>query len=258
LIALSLSCTARDTKPKGSWFGSESNHSANASINGENSNDMNSEINNSGNLGDNSGNMGDHSGNASDSENKGVKNTGSSSLHLDTCYLGGGCFWCLDAVYRNLKGVEKVICGYSNGLVARPTYREVCTGRTQCVEVVKIVFNTQETSFQEILTVFWRIHDPTTLNRQGNDVGTQYRSGIYYTDDNQKKLAELSRDAAQESGLWKDKIVTEIVPITKYSDAEDYHQNYFENNPNQPYCVYVVGEKVEKFKKLFKEKLKKN
>jgi peptide-methionine (S)-S-oxide reductase len=219
---------------------------------------MNSEINNSGNVGDHSGNVNDHSGNFSKSDNQSSSNLTGNSTKLDTCYLGGGCFWCLDAVYRNMKGVEKVICGYSNGLVARPTYREVCTGRTQCVEVVKIVFNTQETSFQEILTVFWRIHDPTTLNRQGNDVGTQYRSGIYYTDDKQKKLAELSRDAAQESGLWKDKIVTEIVPITKYSDAEDYHQNYFENNPNQPYCVYVVGEKVEKFKKLFKEKLKNN
>lgn len=226
---------------------------------------MNSETNNSGNSGENSGIKGEQSGNANDhaanfskSENQSSSNRIENSTKLDTCYLGGGCFWCLDAVYRNMKGVEKVICGYSNGLVARPTYREVCTGRTQCVEVVKIVFNTKETSFEEILTVFWRIHDPTTLNRQGNDVGTQYRSGIYYTNDNQKRLAELSRDAAQESGLWKDKIVTEIVPITKYSDAEDYHQNYFENNPNQPYCVYIVGEKVEKFKKLFKEKSKNN
>lgn len=226
---------------------------------------MNSETNNSGNAGDNSGIKGEQSGNANDhaanfskSENQSSSNRIENSTKSDTCYLGGGCFWCLDAVYRNMKGVEKVICGYSNGLVARPTYREVCTGRTQCVEVVKIVFNTKETSFEEILTVFWRIHDPTTLNRQGNDVGTQYRSGIYYTNDNQKRLAELSRDAAQESGLWKDKIVTEIVPITKYSDAEDYHQNYFENNPNQPYCVYIVGEKVEKFKKLFKEKSKNN
>ncbi len=226
---------------------------------------MNSETNNSGNAGDNSGIKGEHSGNANDhaanfskSENQSSSNRIENSTKLDTCYLGGGCFWCLDAVYRNMKGVEKVICGYSNGLVARPTYKEVCTGRTQCVEVVKIVFNTKETSFEEILTVFWRIHDPTTLNRQGNDVGTQYRSGIYYTNDNQKRLAELSREAAQESGLWKDKIVTEIVPITKYSDAEDYHQNYFENNPNQPYCVYIVGEKVEKFKKLFKEKSKNN
>ncbi len=226
---------------------------------------MNSETNNPGNSGENSGIKGEHLGNANDhaanfsrSENQSSSNRIENSTKLDTCYLGGGCFWCLDAVYRNMKGVEKVICGYSNGLVARPTYREVCTGRTQCVEVVKIVFNTKETSFEEILTVFWRIHDPTTLNRQGNDVGTQYRSGIYYTNDNQKRLAELSRDAAQESGLWKDKIVTEIVPITKYSDAEDYHQNYFENNPNQPYCVYIVGEKVEKFKKLFKEKSKNN
>ena len=175
---------------------------------------------------------------------------------LDSIVLGGGCFWCLDAVYRNMDGIEKIECGYSNGLVKKPTYKEVCTGRTQCVEVVKLYFDTQKTNLEEILTVFWRIHDPTTLNRQGNDIGTQYRSGIYFSGEAQERLARKSLEAASESGLWDDPIVTEIVPIKDYSTAEDYHQNYYEGNKAQPYCVFVVGEKVEKFKKLFKDKLK--
>ena len=179
-----------------------------------------------------------------------------SSNNLDTCVIAGGCFWCLDAVYQNMEGIEKVECGYSNGLVKKPTYKEVCTGRTNCVEVVRLFFDPSKTSYEEILTVFWRIHNPTTLNRQGNDVGTQYRSGIYYISEEQKEIALKSKSAVEESGLWSDPIVTEIVPLKDFSVAEDYHQNYFENNPNQPYCVYVVGEKVEKFKKLFKEKLK--
>ena len=175
---------------------------------------------------------------------------------LDSIVLGGGCFWCLDAVYRNMEGIEKIECGYSNGLVKKPTYKEVCTCRTQCVEVVKLYFDTQKTNLEEILTVFWRIHDPTTLNRQGNDIGTQYRSGIYFSGEAQERLARKSLEAASESGLWDDPIVTEIVPIKDYSTAEDYHQNYYEGNKSQPYCVFVVGEKVEKFKKLFKDKLK--
>ena len=170
--------------------------------------------------------------------------------------LGGGCFWCLDAVYRNMKGIEKVECGYSNGIVAKPTYKEVCTGRTECVEVVKVFYDSNQTNLEEILTVFWRIHDPTTLNRQGNDVGTQYRSGIYYINEEQKSMALKSKLALEESHLWSGKIVTEIVPLKDYSTAEDYHQDYFTNNPSNPYCTYVVGEKVEKFKKLFSEKIK--
>ena len=170
--------------------------------------------------------------------------------------LGGGCFWCLDAVYRNMKGIEKVECGYSNGIVAKPTYKEVCTGRTECVEVVKVFYDSNQTNLEEILTVFWRIHDPTTLNRQGNDVGTQYRSGIYYINEEQKSMALKSKLAVEESQLWSGKIVTEIVPLKDYSTAEDYHQDYFTNNPSNPYCTYVVGEKVEKFKKLFSEKIK--
>ena len=174
----------------------------------------------------------------------------------DSIVLGGGCFWCLDAVYRNMKGIEKVECGYSNGIVAKPTYKEVCTGRTECVEVVKIFYDSNQTNLEEILTVFWRIHDPTTLNRQGNDVGTQYRSGIYFVNDEQKTMSLKSKLAVEESQLWSGKIVTEIVPLKDYSTAEDYHQDYFTNNPSNPYCTYVVGEKVEKFKKLFSEKIK--
>jgi len=174
----------------------------------------------------------------------------------DSIVLGGGCFWCLDAVYRNMKGIEKVECGYSNGIVARPTYKEVCTGRTECVEVVKVFYDSNQTNLEEILTVFWRIHDPTTLNRQGNDVGTQYRSGIYFVNEEQKTMALTSKLAVEESQLWSGTIVTEIVPLKDYSTAEDYHQDYFTNNPSNPYCTYVVGEKVEKFKKLFSEKIK--
>jgi len=174
----------------------------------------------------------------------------------DSIVLGGGCFWCLDAVYRNMKGIEKVECGYSNGIVAKPTYKEVCTGRTECVEVVKVFYDSRQTNLEEILTVFWRIHDPTTLNRQGNDVGTQYRSGIYFVNEEQKTMALKSKLAVEESQLWSGKIVTEIVPLKDYSTAEDYHQDYFTNNPSNPYCTYVVGEKVEKFKKLFSEKIK--
>ena len=174
----------------------------------------------------------------------------------DSIVLGGGCFWCLDAVYRNMKGIEKVECGYSNGIVAKPTYKEVCTGRTECVEVVKVFYDSNQTNLEEILTVFWRIHDPTTLNRQGNDVGTQYRSGIYFVNEEQKTMALKSKLAVEESQLWSGKIVTEIVPLKDYSTAEDYHQDYFNNNPSNPYCTYVVGEKVEKFKKLFSEKIK--
>ncbi len=174
----------------------------------------------------------------------------------DSIVLGGGCFWCLDAVYRNMKGIEKVECGYSNGIVAKPTYKEVCTGRTECVEVVKVFYDSNQTNLKEILTVFWRIHDPTTLNRQGNDVGTQYRSGIYFVNEEQKTMALKSKLAVEESQLWSGKIVTEIVPLKDYSTAEDYHQDYFTNNPSNPYCTYVVGEKVEKFKKLFSEKIK--
>jgi peptide-methionine (S)-S-oxide reductase len=176
--------------------------------------------------------------------------------NLDTAILGGGCFWCLDAVYRRMKGIVSSESGYANGKIKNPTYREVCSGLTGHAEVVKLVFDTSVTSFGEVLEVFWRIHNPTTLNRQGNDLGTQYRSGIYFLNEEQRNLALKSRDAVKESQLWEGDIVTEIVPLNGYYSAEDYHQDYYSINPDQPYCVYVVGEKVEKFKKAFKEKVR--
>jgi len=192
------------------------------------------------------------------------KSTSSDASHvlvkkenMDTAIIAGGCFWCMDAVYRQMEGIVDVESGYNNGRIKTPTYREVCTGLTGCVESVQITYDTSKTSYQEILEVFWRVHNPTTLNRQGNDVGTQYRSGIYYLNDAQKTIAEVSKKAAEEAQLWDGIIVTEILPLEDYSKAEDYHQNYYENNPNQSYCQFVVGEKVEKFKKLFKDKLKK-
>ena len=172
--------------------------------------------------------------------------------NMDTIVLGGGCFWCLDAVYRRVPGVLAVVAGYSNGKIANVTYREVCSGLTGAVEVVKIMYDKSKTDLSEILEIFWHVHNPTTPNQQGNDIGTQYRSGIYYKNLEQKEAAIKSMKEAEESGLWPGKYVTEILPLEKYSDAEDYHQNYFENNPNQPYCIYVVGEKVKKYEEMNK------
>lgn len=168
--------------------------------------------------------------------------------------LGGGCFWCVEAVYQELNGVLKVESGYAGGHVRNPTYQEVCTGTTGHAEVAQITFDPTVVSFQEILEVFFTVHDPTTLNRQGNDVGTQYRSVIYYHSPEQKKIAEAAKQAAAE--LWSDPVVTEIAPLDKFYKAETYHQNYYKDNPYQPYCVYVVGPKVDKFRKKFHEKIK--
>ncbi len=179
------------------------------------------------------------------------------NMNTDTAILAGGCFWCLDAVYRQMEGIVSIECGYANGKIKNPTYKEVCSGLTGHAEVIQLVFDTDKTSYAEILTVFWKIHDPTTLNRQGNDIGTQYRSGIYYRNDSQKEIALKSQEAAEEAKLWEDPIVTEIVPLDCYYPAEDYHQDYYTNNPDQPYCVAVVGEKAAKFRKLFADKLKK-
>jgi len=168
--------------------------------------------------------------------------------------LGGGCFWCVEAVYQELNGVQKVESGYAGGHVSNPTYREICTGTTGHAEVAQITYNPGMVSFEEILEVFFTVHDPTTLNRQGNDVGTQYRSVIYYHNPEQKAIAEAAKSAASE--LWEDPIVTEIAPLDKFYKAEEYHQNYFRDNPSQSYCVYVVGPKVKKFREKFKAKLK--
>ncbi len=175
---------------------------------------------------------------------------------LEQAVFGAGCFWCVEAVFQRMEGVVAVESGYTNGHVKNPTYKEVCTGNTGHAEVIKLYFDPKVTSFAELLEVFWRTHDPTTLNRQGNDVGTQYRSGIYYLNDTQRDIAEKSKEAIQEAGVWDGKVVTEIVALENYSKAEDYHQNYYNTNPNQSYCYYVISPKVEKFKKLFGDKLK--
>ncbi len=168
--------------------------------------------------------------------------------------LAGGCFWCLEAVYADLKGVLKVESGYSGGVTPNPSYQAVCAGETGHAEVVQIEFDTDIISFDELLRVFFTIHDPTTLNRQGADVGTQYRSAIFYHSDEQKKTAEkIVAEVAEE---WANPIVTEVVPLEIFYRAEQYHQNYFALNPNQPYCRAVVAPKVEKFKKKFEFKLK--
>jgi peptide-methionine (S)-S-oxide reductase len=175
---------------------------------------------------------------------------------MEVTTLGAGCFWCIEAVFQGLKGVEKVVSGYTGGTVPNPTYRQVCTGRTGHAEVAQIAFDPDVISFEEILYVFWRTHDPTTLNRQGADVGTQYRSAIFYHDEVQKAIAEKSLAETEASGLWPNPIVTEIAPLPEFYEAEDYHQNYFSDNPNQPYCRAVIDPKVRKFRKEFASKLK--
>jgi peptide-methionine (S)-S-oxide reductase len=170
--------------------------------------------------------------------------------------FGTGCFWCTEAVFEGLEGVEKVTSGYSGGNVKNPSYKEICTGRTGHAEVCQIHFNPDIISFEELLEVFWHTHDPTTLNRQGNDVGPQYRSAIFYHSEDQKRLAGESKVAMNASGTFDDPIVTEITEFTGFYDAEDYHQDYFQNNPNQPYCSFVVKPKVEKFKAMYQDKLK--
>lgn len=170
--------------------------------------------------------------------------------------LGGGCFWCLDAVFKNLRGIEKVESGYTGGQVKNPTYHAVCTGTTGHAEVVQLTFNASEVSFREILEVFFTIHDPTTLNRQGYDEGTQYRSAIFYHSPQQKEIAEQLIGELNAAKIWGKPIVTEVTPIGDFYGAEDYHQDYFANNPNQPYCRAVVEPKVAKFRKYFLEKLK--
>lgn len=175
---------------------------------------------------------------------------------METATLGAGCFWCIDAVYTDLKGVQSVMPGYAGGKVKNPTYKEVCSGLTGHAEVAQIVFDPNVISFAEILEVFWMTHDPTTLNRQGNDVGTQYRSVIFYHSDRQKKEAEYYLKKLEEEKVYPDPIVTEIVAFDVFYPAEDYHNDYYENNPDQGYCRFVIRPKVEKFRKAFADKLK--
>jgi len=171
--------------------------------------------------------------------------------------LAGGCFWCLEAVFDDLKGVESVESGYMGGKTVNPSYEEVCSGETGHAEVAQLSFDPKQVSFKEILEVFFVIHDPTTLNRQGNDVGTQYRSAIFYHSADQKATAEQVIANMSAAKIYEDPIVTEVVPASKFYVAEDYHQEYFRRNPAQPYCAFVVRPKVAKFRKHFLEKLKK-
>jgi len=171
--------------------------------------------------------------------------------------LAGGCFWCLEAVFDDLRGVDSVESGYMGGKTANPRYEEVCSGETGHAEVAQLSFDPKKVSFKEILEVFFVIHDPTTLNRQGNDVGTQYRSAIFYHSPGQKAAAEQVIANMSAAKIYEDPIVTEVVPASKFYVAEDYHQEYFSRNPAQPYCAFVVRPKVAKFRKHFLEKLKK-
>lgn len=171
--------------------------------------------------------------------------------------LGGGCFWCTEAVFDDLKGVEKVESGYSGGTIPNPSYRAVCTGTTGHAEVVNVTFDPGIISFKEILDVFFTVHDPTTLNRQGADIGTQYRSAIFYHDAGQKRVAEEEIKEIGAAKIWDGPIVTEVVPFTEFYKAEGYHQSYFAENPDQPYCRIVIAPKVAKFRDHYREKLKK-
>jgi peptide-methionine (S)-S-oxide reductase len=177
---------------------------------------------------------------------------------IETITLGGGCFWCLEAVYDRMAGVVSVESGYMGGSTPEPTYREVCSGKTGHAEVVQVVFDTEVTSTREVLEVFFTIHDPTTKDRQGNDTGTQYRSVVFYHSDEQRAVAE---DLIRELDLattWAGPVVTEVRPASKFYRAENYHQDYFRNNPEQPYCAFVVAPKVRKFREKFAEKLKRS
>ena len=170
--------------------------------------------------------------------------------------LGGGCFWCLEAVFKELRGVIEVVSGYAGGSVKNPSYRDVCSGRTGHAEVVQITFDPGVISYRDLLRIFFSIHDPTTLNRQGADVGTQYRSVIFWHDEAQKQVAQETIRELSDEGVWKAPIVTQVLPLEAFYRAEDYHQNYFDQNPNQPYCQAVVAPKLAKFRKLFAEKRK--
>ena len=180
----------------------------------------------------------------------------SSTGDTDTITLGAGCFWCVEAVFQRLEGVESVKSGYSGGTVKNPTYKEVCNGTTGHAEVCQIVYRKDKISLSELLEVFWKTHDPTTMNRQGNDFGTQYRSAIFYHSLDQKEIAETLKKKLNEVKAYENPVITEITPFKEFYPAEDYHQNYFNSNNSQPYCQYVIQPKLEKFEKVFKEKLK--
>ena len=183
-----------------------------------------------------------------------VKN--SNTGNMETATFGGGCFWCTEAIFKSLKGVEGVTSGYSGGRMKDPLYSDVCSGETGHAEVVQIVFDPSVISFRELLEVFWSTHDPTTLNRQGADVGTQYRSVIFYHSEEQKEIAERHKKELNDENVFGKPVVTEISPFKKFYKAEDYHQDYFRNNSTRAYCQFVIVPKLKKFKEIFSEKLK--
>jgi peptide-methionine (S)-S-oxide reductase len=185
------------------------------------------------------------------------KNEKPQMSNIELATFGAGCFWCTEAVFQRLEGVVKVESGYSGGNVPNPTYDAVCTGKTGHAEVCQITFDNTKINYETLLNVFWKTHDPTTLNRQGADVGTQYRSVIFYHNDKQKKLAEEIKSELNKSKVFENPIVTEISEFKKFYKAEDYHQNYYDNNSFQPYCSFVITPKLEKFEKVFKKWLKK-
>ncbi len=190
-----------------------------------------------------------------ESENSKMDST--QNMNLETATFGGGCFWCTEAIYERVEGVHSVVSGYAGGTVKNPTYEQVCTGTTGHAEATEITYDPKVVSYDDLLEIFFKTHDPTSLNRQGADVGTQYRSVIFYHNEDQKKKAEYYKAELDKSGAWDKPIVTEIVPFTNFYPAENYHQDYYAKNPNQGYCAYVIGPKVEKFEKVFKNKLKK-
>jgi peptide-methionine (S)-S-oxide reductase len=187
---------------------------------------------------------------------KGLENEMSADHKVEMATLAGGCFWCVEAVFDELRGVESVESGYTGGDVVRPTYQQVCTGTTGHAEAVRITFDPSAVSFRELLEVFFTVHDPTTLNRQGADVGTQYRSAIFYHTPEQREIAEATITDLNAEKIWDAPIVTQVAPAAEFFPAEDYHQEYFQNNASQPYCRAVVAPKVAKFRQKFLEKLK--
>ncbi|MDZ4712164.1 MAG: peptide-methionine (S)-S-oxide reductase MsrA [bacterium] len=178
------------------------------------------------------------------------------TVTLETATLAGGCFWCIETIFNDLKGVEKVVSGYSGGRIKNPTYEEVSSGNTGHAEVVQITFDPSMISYEQLLEIYFHIHDPTTLNKQGADVGTQYRSAIYYNNEEQKKTAESVKEKIGKSELWDDPIVTEITKLDVFYSAEDYHQDYYNNNKEKSYCSFVIAPKVRKFYKEYKDLLK--
>lgn len=186
------------------------------------------------------------------------KNNKINMTHTETITLGSGCFWCTEAIFQRLQGVVKVTSGYSGGFVDNPTYEQVCDKNTGHAEVCQIVYDTTQIKLDDILAVFWKTHDPTTLNQQGNDVGPQYRSVVFYHNDHQKVLAQHYIKELNDSKAWANPVVTTVEPFQKFYAAENYHQNYYNDNKNQGYCRYVIGPKLEKFEKVFKDKLKKD